>query len=210
MDESTATQGSTIKSKKSSTKEEYTTNRSTVRLNANFLSRAHCVDQRTRIEFRKQLLTIPFFNSLLATDVDVYIYEKSKNHSWMYRKRCVRLLSMLRYHDKNWIERIKQCRNIQVLNPLEIPSILFSMTNKEWLENSDGWKAFKELEERKTNFQKLLDSKGGLDTTDPGSVIRCFKCKSNRIEWIPVQNRGADEAQTIKAYCLNCQKHFNA
>jgi DNA-directed RNA polymerase subunit M/transcription elongation factor TFIIS len=214
MDESTANttvQGSTAHTTRQRKTVDFTTNKATVKTTANWICMTHGIDQRTRIMFQKELQSRPHFTPRLANDVEMIIYQKSREHSWIYRKTCIRLLSMIDEHQEKWVTRVLESGcDVKTSSTKEIALTLLSMSNLDWLIGTQGYKAFSDLQERKNNFQKLVESKGGLDQTDPGSVIRCLRCKGNNIRWIPVQNRGADEPQTIKAYCLTCQRNFIA
>lgn len=210
MDESLATfQGSTtafIKQKKTlSNKEEYTTDRSTIRTNANGLIFAHGIDQRSRIKFRNELSSKHFMNLRLACDIELIVYQMARRHSWIYRKFCVKLLSMLDFHGKEWLKRVEVQEND---DSKTIATKLWNTTYKKWLEGTEGYKSFDEYAERSQNLKRLLDIADSLDKDDPGSVLRCPKCKSNKVDDKRAQTRGADEPETIFAYCLNCQHRF--
>lgn len=212
MEESLATfQGSTttfVKQRKTlSNKEEYTTDRSTIRTNANGLILAHAIDQRSRIRFRLQLSSKPHMNLSLASDVELIFYQKSRRHAWIYRKTCIKLLSMIDFHDKEWPHRVKVDSN-DFLNSEILANKLWNMSDKDWLDNTSGYRSFDEYAEKSENLKKLLDIANALDKEDPGSVIRCPKCKSNKVEDRRKQTRGADEPETIFARCENCNHRF--
>lgn len=209
MEESLATyQGSTtfVKQRKTlSNKEEYTTDRSTIRTNANGLILAHGIDQRTRIRLRHQLASKPHMNLSLSSDIELIFYQKSRRNAWIYRKSCVKLLSMLDFHSTQWPQRVKVKINA---DSETIANLLWKMCYKDWLENTEGYKSFDEYAEKSQNLKNLLDIADSLDKEDPGSVLRCPRCQSNKVDDKRAQTRGADEAETIFAHCQNCHHRF--
>lgn len=210
MEESLATfQGSTTtfvsKRKTLSNKEEYTTDRSTIRTNANGLILAHGIDQRTRIRFRILLSTKPHMNLGLASDVELIFYQKSRRHAWIYRKCCVKLLAMIDFHNSDWPKRATVSLNE---SSEELANKLWHMSFQNWLEGTDGYKSFDEYAEKSETLKRLLEIADALDKDDPGSVLRCPKCKSNKVDDRKATTRGADEPETIFAQCQKCGHRF--
>lgn len=46
-----------------------------------------------------------------------------------------------------------------------------------------------------------------VEQVEPGALV-CFKCQNNRIKTIRVQQRSADEGQTVYAFCTKCKNQW--
>lgn len=187
--------------KRKTAKEQYAPNRDTIKRDAQWMLYQHGIDQRSRLVMRNELVNRPHFTDEMATEFEIEIYQKTRQDARLYRKNCVHFLAMIDIHDDKWIEMLES-KGQPFINVREI----FTLTDKEWIKDTLGWKAFSELEERSKNLQRLIQNRGGLKLKNTDSIIVCKRCmKSNTVFW-EEQNRGADEGMTCKVYCKNCRK----
>ena len=182
-------------------KEQYAPNRDTYKRDAQWMLYQHGIDQRSRLVMRNELVNRPHFTDELATEFEIAIYQKTRQDARLYRKNCVHYLAMIDIHGENWINKLPSKGKPQ----LDVHEI-FTLTDKEWINDTSGWKAFSELEERTKNLEKLINKRGGLELENTKSIIVCKRCMKNDTVFWEEQNRGADEAATCKVYCTNCRK----